>query len=84
VGAALIRLDGDMYSSTIVALQSLYPKLSPGGFIIVDDYGAIPACKQAVTDFRSQLGIDEPIERIDWTGVWWRKQPASEKQQSRV
>jgi O-methyltransferase len=74
---ALIRLDGDMYSSTIVALESLYPRLSPGGFVIVDDYGAIPACRQAVTDFHSGLGIDEPINRIDWTGIWWRKQPAN-------
>src|SRR3954469_17633661 len=45
---SLIRLDGDMYESTIVALDALYPKLSPGGFVVVDDYGAIPGCKQAV------------------------------------
>jgi O-methyltransferase len=74
---ALIRLDGDMYSSTIVALESLYPKLSMGGYVIIDDYGAIPACKQAVTDFRSRCGIQEPINPIDWTGVWWCKQTAT-------
>src|SRR5579872_7299671 len=51
---ALIRLDGDMYESTIIGLQALYPRLSPGGFVIVDDYGAIPACRQAVTDYRQQ------------------------------
>jgi O-methyltransferase len=73
---ALIRLDGDMYSSTIVALESLYPKLSEGGFVIIDDYGAVPACRQAVTDFRSRLGIEERINHVDWTGAWWRKQPA--------
>jgi cephalosporin hydroxylase len=70
---ALLRLDGDMYESTIIALQQLYPRLSPGGFVIIDDYGAIPACKAAVTDYRMRLGIDEPIHEIDWTGVWWRK-----------
>lgn len=70
---AVARLDGDMYESTIDALRSLYPKLSPGGYLIVDDYGAIPACKRAVTDFRESSGIDEPIETIDWTGVWWRR-----------
>lgn len=69
---AVIRLDGDMYGSTIVALENLYPKLSPGGFVVVDDY-ALPACREAVTDYRSAQGIDAKIEEIDWTGVWWRK-----------
>lgn len=70
---ALLRLDGDMYSSTIVALESLYPKLSPGGFIIIDDYGCVPACKKAVDDYRRQHRVDDAIQTIDWTGVWWRK-----------
>lgn len=69
---ALIRLDGDMYESTWVALESLYPKLSPGGYVIVDDY-ALPACAQAVGDFRRRHGIREDICRIDWTGVYWRR-----------
>ena len=72
---ALLRLDGDMYTfkSTIVALEALYPRLSPGGFIIVDDYGAVEGCRLAVDDFRRTMGIIEPLEVIDWTGVWWRK-----------
>ena len=70
---AVLRLDGDMYESTMDALRSLYPKLAPGGYLIVDDYGAIPACRRAVTDFREAQGIHEPIETIDWTGVWWRR-----------
>lgn len=70
---ALLRLDGDMYSSTMDSLTNLYDQLSPGGFIIVDDYGAIPACKMAVDEFRSSRGIDAPITEVDWTGVWWRK-----------
>lgn len=70
---AVIRLDGDMYESTWVALTCLYPKLSPGGFIIVDDYGAIQQCREAVEDFRASNQIAEAIQQIDWTGVWWRK-----------
>jgi macrocin-O-methyltransferase TylF-like protien len=70
---SVIRLDGDMYSSTKQALDALYEKLSPGGFIIVDDYGAIPACRSAVEDYRCDHHIDCPIEPIDWTGVWWQK-----------
>jgi O-methyltransferase len=70
---SLIRLDGDMYGSTIVALENLYPRLSHGGFVVVDDYGAVDACRQAVHDYRDRHAIDEPIEQIDWTGVLWRK-----------
>jgi O-methyltransferase len=70
---SVMRLDGDMYESTMDALEALYDKLSPGGFAIIDDYGAIPACKAAVHDFREARGITEPIEIIDWTGAYWRK-----------
>jgi O-methyltransferase len=70
---AILRLDGDMYSSTTDALTALYPKLAPGGFCIVDDYGAIDACKQAVTDYRAAHSITTDIQTIDWTGVYWRK-----------
>jgi O-methyltransferase len=70
---ALIRLDGDMYQSTIEALENLYDRLSPGGFVIIDDYGAVPGCRKAVEVFRTARGIAEPIHRIDWGGVWWRK-----------
>ena len=69
---AVIRLDGDLYQSTFEALEHLYPKLSPGGFCIIDDYGLAP-CAQAVEDYRSREGIEEPVEKIDWSGVFWRK-----------
>jgi O-methyltransferase len=70
---ALLRLDGDMYESTIQALDALYPKLSPGGFCIVDDYGAVPACKSAISDYRQTHDIGAPLHEIDWAGVYWRK-----------
>lgn len=74
IGAiAVLRLDGDMYESTIVALESLYSKVSPGGFVIVDDFGALPNCRRAVEDYRRAQGIDAPITAVDWTGVYWRK-----------
>jgi O-methyltransferase len=71
---AVLRLDGDLYESTIQALDALYPRLSPGGFCIVDDYHALKACEQAVTDYRARHGVTEQIEEIDGTGVLWRKQ----------
>lgn len=71
---ALIRLDGDMYSSTMESLRNLYPGLSEGGYVIVDDYFALSACRRAVDDYRAEHGIAAPIQRIDWTGAYWRSQ----------
>jgi O-methyltransferase len=70
---SLLRLDGDMYESTYIALEQLYPRLSPGGFVIIDDYGAIPNCARAVTDYRAKHGIAEPLHEVDWTCVWWQR-----------
>lgn len=71
---ALARLDGDMYESTMDGLKNLYPKLSIGGYIIIDDYGAIPACAKAVNDYREQNGITEEIKEIDWSGRYWKRE----------
>ena len=70
---SLIRLDGDLYQSTIEGLENLYSGLSPGGYCIVDDYGTYPACRQAVSDFRDKHKIDEPIVDIDDYGAFWRR-----------
>jgi O-methyltransferase len=70
---AVLRLDGDLYESTIQALDALYPRLSSGGFCIIDDYYALKACEQAVTDYREKHGISAEIVEIDGTGVLWRK-----------
>jgi O-methyltransferase len=69
---ALIRLDGDLYESTMDSLRNLYPRLQPGGFLIVDDFG-FDNCRAAVEDYRREHGISEPIERIDWLGAFWRR-----------
>jgi len=70
---AVLRLDGDMYESTMDVLNALYSKLSIGGFCIVDDYSNLSPCKEAVLDFRKANSITDPIIQIDWTGVYWRK-----------
>lgn len=75
---ALLRLDGDMYESTYVVLQHLYEKVSPGGYIIVDDYGMITGCDQAIHDFRRERGINEELQFIGHVrgkplGAFWRK-----------
>jgi hypothetical protein len=70
---ALLRLDGDLYESTMDALVNLYPKLSVGGYVIIDDFGAIGACSHAVHDYRNMCGINDPMHQIDYTGVYWKK-----------
>jgi hypothetical protein len=71
---SVVRLDGDLYESTINALEELYPNLSPGGYLIVDDYGALRKCREAVHDYRDAHGIEEEIHKIDWTGAFWQKE----------
>ncbi|PEF43390.1 TylF/MycF family methyltransferase [Bacillus wiedmannii] len=69
---AIARLDGDMYESTMDSLTNLYDKVSPGGFIIIDDY-SLYTCKTAVTDFRRDRNINDPLQNIDQCSVFWRK-----------
>ena len=69
---SILRLDGDMYGSTMDALLSLYPKLSGGGYCIIDDY-YLPNCKKAVDDYRKENNINSPIIKIDSDSVYWKK-----------
>jgi O-methyltransferase len=74
---ALVRLDGDLYESTMDAIAALYPRLSIGGYLIVDDYNGplfSEACGQAIRDYRAEHEITEPLQEIDWTGVYWRRE----------
>lgn len=70
---SLLRLDGDLYESTMDALNALYQKLVPGGFLIVDDYSEFEPCRRAIHEFREHHEITDPIQKIDWAGVYWRK-----------
>lgn len=77
---AILRLDGDMYGSTMDALDALYPRLSPGGFVIVDDY-ELPACREAVTDYRGRHRIEDELVPIDEAAVFWRRDVGAGQQQ---
>lgn len=70
---AVLRLDGDLYQSTMDALTALYPKLSVGGYVIVDDYGAFPSCAAAIDDYRLEHDITDSIVSVDWTGAYWQR-----------
>jgi hypothetical protein len=70
---AVLRLDGDMYESTIDPLTHLFDRVSVGGWVIVDDYEWVPACKAAVDDFLSGRGLKPEIQQIDGVGVFFQK-----------
>ena len=69
---AILRLDGDMYSSTMDALTHLYHKVSKGGYVIVDDYHSWPSCRRAVTEFLADSSLSPEITPIDNQSVFWR------------
>jgi O-methyltransferase len=70
---AILRLDGDYYSSTMDALNALYDKVTNGGYIIIDDYSAFKSCKTAITEFCNKRQIHPTIQEIDKLGVFWKK-----------
>lgn len=69
---AILRLDGDLYSSTMDSLENLYPKVSPGGYVIVDDYYSWPACRQAVTDYLARNSLQPELKPVDRDCVYWK------------
>lgn len=70
---ALMRLDGDLYESTMDALVNLYPKLSAGGFVIIDDFNVVTTSNDAAHEYRQAHGIASPITEIPGGGAYWRK-----------
>lgn len=70
---AVLRLDGDMYESTIGPLRQLYDSVSPCGWVIVDDYEVVPACRQAVHDFFDERRINPELNIIDGVGRFFKK-----------
>lgn len=69
---SLIRLDGDMYKSTMDQLENLYEGVSIGGFIIIDDW-AIPQARLACEKYREINNITDEIVPIDQYSVYWVK-----------
>lgn len=69
---AVLRADGDLYSSTLDILQNCYDLVSDGGFVIIDDYGAMIECRRAVDRFLEERKLKVKLQEIDWSGVYWR------------
>lgn len=62
---SLLRLDTDWYESTRHELENLYPRLTPGGVLIIDDYGYWKGARQAVDEYFSKHDPDIFFSRID-------------------
>jgi hypothetical protein len=65
---ALLRLDTDWYESTKHELEHLYPRLVPGGVLIIDDYGHWQGARKAVDEYFARLPTPVFLHRIDYTG----------------
>jgi hypothetical protein len=72
---SLMRLDGDFYESTRDGLNSLYDRLSVGGYVIIDDYGedSWTYCRKAVDEFRLERQIDDPLIVVDSRCSYWQR-----------
>jgi O-methyltransferase len=70
---AMLRLDGDWYESTRICLEYLYPKLSRGGVLILDDYYCWEGCRKATDEYRQANGIVAPLVRVDKECCYWIK-----------
>jgi predicted O-methyltransferase YrrM len=70
---AVLHCDSDWYDSVLVTLTALYPYVSPGGWIVIDDYGAVPGAARATRDFRARVGDSGELVKVDQTGRYWRK-----------
>jgi O-methyltransferase len=78
---ALLHCDSDWYESVRVTLENLYPLVSSGGVIVIDDYGGCPGAGQATRDFKAGVGDDAPLVSVDQTGCYWFK-PGSQARTS--
>lgn len=77
IPVSVLRLDGDMYESTMDVLKYMYDRVSPGGYVVIDDY-QLPPCKQAVDEFRSHKKLRGSLRTR--AGVWWQKPQAFNRQ----
>lgn len=71
---SILRVDADLYSSTLDVLRNLYSVLSPGGYAIFDDYQNLPDCRKAIDEFRRDHNIREEIHHIDGRAAYWRRE----------
>jgi hypothetical protein len=71
IGAvAVLHADGDWYASVALTLETFYEQVSPGGFVVVDDYGVWSGARRAVDEFREANGVKAPLQRVGTAACW--------------
>jgi Macrocin-O-methyltransferase (TylF) len=71
---ALLNIDADWYESVKLCLETFYDRVSPGGFISLDDYGHWPGCRRAVDEFFEARRLTYTLNKVDYTAHWFRKE----------
>ena len=79
---ALLRIGSHDPNEAGAVLEALYDRVAPGGFVVIDGYGAAD-CQVAIDAFRKERDVAEPLERIDWSGAAWRKTATTVRRKSR-
>lgn len=70
----ILHIDADWYQSVRTVLELLYPRVVPGGYVVLDDYGLWPGCERAVLDYFSEHQISEMIVReVGKQGAYFQK-----------
>jgi O-methyltransferase len=70
---AVLHCDGDWYDSVLLSLETFYPKIPSGGYVVIDDYGHWIGARRATDEFKRRVGDDAPLVRVDYTGRYWQK-----------
>ncbi|MBV9197654.1 MAG: hypothetical protein JO168_26260 [Solirubrobacterales bacterium] len=70
---AVLHCDSDFHDSVLMTLETFYPAVTPGGYVVIDDYGVGPGARKAVKDFKTLVGDNSRLIRVDQTGRYWRK-----------
>ena len=70
---ALLRIDIDWHSSIAHSLETLFDRVVPGGFVIIDDYGHFEGARKAVDEFLEKRRLRVFLQRIDYTGRMFQK-----------
>ena len=70
---SLLRVDGLEPGEVEAVLEAVYDRVAPGGFVVIDDYGAAK-CQEAVDRFRAGARLAGPLERVDWSAAFWPKE----------
>ena len=70
---ALLHIDADWYDSVKLCLERFYDQVSPGGYVVIDDYGHWEGCRRAVDEFLASRSVGVPLTVVDYTGRYFQK-----------